>query len=863
MKSTGLKIFLNWLVCILLLSCNTNLQGQEQDSSYFWQRYVEGRNRCEASDFYNARVILEQTLSEVKENNYKDYKLEAKILTDIAWAYAGLRDNVTENIYIEAALRIFVENLTLESEEYATALHDMALTQGDRGNFEYAKELIDSSTVIFRKHLPDLYPSGKAANLLALGWLYRAWGKYDKAVAALKDAAQYVVLEGGDTYTNIGTVNHILGYTLMYNGQSTDALPLLLAGKKYREENLGITHPKYHQSHQKIAECYSYLGRYENAQLHLDTIIASLHTKAENESGHEMQLDSIKSWYTLLQTYVTKGNIYLRKYKIYNEVEDLEMNLKWFKNAIDAVQKILLYYPSKEGRFQMLKSYAFLFDNCVNQALLLYDYDQNPKYLKLAFQVSELSRGFTFLESLHKAQATANYEVPKELLEEESALIIKMQKFELGNEQDIEKSQNWIRLNLELQRIQQKIKKDFPSYFDLQSNLVVPTIEDIQNQIADSTAIVEYFEGSQKLFQFIITRDTAMVYSLSIPKDYHQTLNQLINHISNNPILNNESFKSFKVDARNVYDWIISPLDSIIRTKKSLVFIPHKMLNYLPFETLLQYDSTTSNNKFLIENHAISYDYSCASLLAKRENYSQPIYPYHGIAPGIRKENLTDESFNEVKDANKVLGGKYFLKHKANRQIFFEGLQKANILHVAAHSVLDTSDLSKFAIVLNDIKNKKNRDSVLIENIYLSKINSNLVILSGCQTADGVLKDGIGLLSLTNAFKYAGAASLTCSLWETENKVSTKIITNYIKNIQKGQFKNEALRAAKMDFLQSADPLLRHPFFWSTFVNVGNQAPISLTKKSLSTNRYTYFTILAFFIFSIGILIAATRKLKF
>ena len=848
------------LGCLSFLFLATVLFSQTKDSTYFWTQFVVGRDMCTASDFYDAKVLLEKVLSEVRDSDYKDFDLEARIMTDLAWAYSGLKDKVSENIYIESALKIYADNLSLESEEYAAILHDMALTQGGRGNYQYAIELLDSSNVIFKKYVPDFYNAGRASNLVTLGWIYREHNKYDEAIIALKEGVRLINIEGGDRYTDLGSAHHILGYTLMYNGNHAEALPNLIKGKKFRAQRYGTSHPLYNQSLQKISECYTNLEEYDKANDYLDTIIFSMQADNFENSNNEIQLDSIKSWYTLLQTYVSKGNIYLYKYRANQDIAELEMNLLWYKKAIDAIQKILLYYPSKEARFQMLKKYSFLFDYAVNQAVLLYDRFDDPKYLEKAFQISEINRGFSFLEALHQGQATENYDVPKELLEKESVLTIKMQKFEQGNEIDIENSNEWIELKLELQKVQQKIKKNYPSYYDLKSNLIVPTIKDIKSNLNNDVAIIEFFEGSNKLFVFVITTESADVLTINISQDYREVLARLISNISKNPITHNIPLKVLKNDSKKGYQWLISPIDSFIQSKQKLVFIPHKILNYLPFEVLISNDSSSVESKYLIQDYSISYDYSCASLFSQVSNTAICKYEYHGFAPGISNQNFPDESINEVKQAVKILGGKYSIKNSANRSNLRKGLKNAKIVHIAAHSILDTLDISKYAIILNDRKSKTSKDSILIEDIYLSDINSELVILSGCQTADGVWKDGEGLLSLTNAFKYAGAKSLTCSLWETENKVGNEIMTKYISNLKKGLDKDYALRSAKLQFFDSVDPLLKHPFYWSTFVNVGNQEPISNLKNNDSRINLKYIFGLIFLMIAFGILLLSKRK---
>ncbi|HYW94101.1 MAG TPA: CHAT domain-containing protein, partial [Bacteroidales bacterium] len=44
--------------------------------------------------------------------------------------------------------------------------------------------------------------------------------------------------------------------------------------------------------------------------------------------------------------------------------------------------------------------------------------------------------------------------------------------------------------------------------------------------------------------------------------------------------------------------------------------------------------------------------------------------------------------------------------------------------------------------------------------------------------------------------------------------------------LSKGQSKSEALRNSKLDFLANADQLKSNPYFWSSFVIIGNSEPV-------------------------------------
>jgi len=96
------------------------------------------------------------------------------------------------------------------------------------------------------------------------------------------------------------------------------------------------------------------------------------------------------------------------------------------------------------------------------------------------------------------------------------------------------------------------------------------------------------------------------------------------------------------------------------------------------------------------------------------------------------------------------------------------------------------------------------------------------------------------------------------SLWRATDQPTAEIMATFFKSLKDGQAKHQALRNAKLSYLQNADPLQRHPANWATFVVLGNTNPISD-----SVNLANQFTLI-FLGLLIGVIIfvALRRKKK-
>jgi CHAT domain-containing protein len=68
------------------------------------------------------------------------------------------------------------------------------------------------------------------------------------------------------------------------------------------------------------------------------------------------------------------------------------------------------------------------------------------------------------------------------------------------------------------------------------------------------------------------------------------------------------------------------------------------------------------------------------------------------------------------------------------------------------------------------------------------------------------------------AFQYAGAKSVLMSLWSVEESSSVDLVEGFFRNIKEGKNKLEALKLARDEIRKQG---YDHPFFWASFILVG------------------------------------------
>lgn len=94
--------------------------------------------------------------------------------------------------------------------------------------------------------------------------------------------------------------------------------------------------------------------------------------------------------------------------------------------------------------------------------------------------------------------------------------------------------------------------------------------------------------------------------------------------------------------------------------------------------------------------------------------------------------------------------------------------------------------------------------------------NTDLVVLSACETALGDLQGHEGVIGLQRAFKMAGMKQMIISLWQVPDAETRELMTLFYRNWLKGCSTREALRNVQLT-MKTKYP---SPYYWAAFVLV-------------------------------------------
>jgi CHAT domain-containing protein/Tfp pilus assembly protein PilF len=164
------------------------------------------------------------------------------------------------------------------------------------------------------------------------------------------------------------------------------------------------------------------------------------------------------------------------------------------------------------------------------------------------------------------------------------------------------------------------------------------------------------------------------------------------------------------------------------------------------------------------------------------------------------------------------------LDFSADRRLALSGkLGEYRILHFATHGLLNNKipALSGLVFSLVDEKGRPRNGFLRLHEIYNLRLNADLVVLSGCQTALGQEVSGEGLIGLTRGFMHAGAPRVVASLWNVNDQATANLMKLFYRRMLKdGLRPAAALRAAQIDMWRTEPNAV--PYRWGAFILQGD-----------------------------------------
>ncbi len=552
----------------------------------------------------------------------------------------------------------------------------------------------------------------------------------------------------------------------------------------------------------------------------------------------------------------TKANYLTEAYEIKKDTSYLVLAYDTFLTAVELIRKIRHEDLGKYAKNQLAEKAIAIYEGAIKSSLKLFKFTNDEKYNKKAFQLAENNKALLLLETINEQFAQGNSRLPDSLLQKEKQLridlafyqkkiLIEKQKEEKTDQSRLKKWQdNVFNFQQEHDLLISDFEENYPSYYNLKYNNKPASVQKLRERlIKDNTAMIEYFVGEEKIYLFCLTSNDLNILELEI-KDLPDQIQKLRYLVSNQP---NDGMSIVDIQelwnsAYVCYYQLLKPaIDELPSDIDELFIIPDGILAYVPFDVLLTKPFEEDNKSlpyvsdYLISKYSISYDYSATLLVKNSEressNYKSDFVAYAPAFQGkiaMLRDCDGDQlsqlkcNQNEVENIGSILNGKINSGQDASSINFINSDNQNRIIHLATHACVNEENPMLNKIFFSD-------NSLTLFDFYNTKLNTELVVLSACNTGFGKIQKGEGVMSIAKGFMAAGSPSTMLSLWSVDDCSTSDLMGYYYKNLKAGDKKNKALQNAKLKYLETAPKAQKHPFYWGAFVQFGNIEPVEFS----------------------------------
>jgi CHAT domain-containing protein/tetratricopeptide (TPR) repeat protein len=501
---------------------------------------------------------------------------------------------------------------------------------------------------------------------------------------------------------------------------------------------------------------------------------------------------------------------------------------------------------------KLISSYDIhqIFGSAIKCSFQLYQKTLNEIYLEEALNFFEKNKYMLLFQDLELARKSNELDIPFHYrFRNDSLQALKAEikhKIDNSDPQTLnELSDDAFIVDQAILELRKEIEKEYPNFYKVDYDEMTVDLEQLKDYARKSQSLlIEYYVGDSSINVLSIGPSEVKIHEIQRTKKLNNVINDYLRLISTNNQNENiqENYESYLSTSILIYNEILYPiLEKHESTDlEQIIIAPDGILAQVPFEALISNLPESdfpdySKLDYLVYSFKFSYVYSFNLFVKnlekeKDKNNNVLAFSYSSIEVMDNPEKRSNDiielpgTIREIESIKKILKGKnLFLENEAATETEFKKRStNYEILHLAVHGIGDFESSINSKLVFKNQKDSLNDGNLFLyelQNIDLN--NSNLAILSACETGIGKEFRGEGVFSIARGFASAGCPSIIMSLWKVNDMVSADIMSALYKNLKKGEKLNEALRNSKITYINQSDPLMSHPANWAAFVPLG------------------------------------------
>lgn len=486
-----------------------------------------------------------------------------------------------------------------------------------------------------------------------------------------------------------------------------------------------------------------------------------------------------------------------------------------------------------------------------------------------AFAFMEQNKAILLAESFQSQRAMALGHLPDSLVSyerrlKEEQLELDKQLIESKGSKDADVHRAAMNtLQQEMNAFKTRVKNDFPKYYQLKYERNLVEVKAIQDLLEPKAALLEYFVGEENTYLLYLRKESLELHVLPVSrKDLAVRVKKLRKVLSDYDFIESspdEAYQSFVENAHWFHENLMK--DIIDPDVERLLLVSDGELGHLPFEVFLTEPAKGASYAqlpYLLRKYQISYHYAAQLLLESRstaekkaagngellamaayynqDKVEEQEQSLRGVYYRSLRKVLVDlpAARDEVQELSERFKGLFITGVGATEQAFKAKAREYDIIHLAMHGALNPEYPSLSSLVFSENGDSLENNFLQAYEIIQMQLNAQLVVLSACETGYGKFQRGEGVLSLARSFMYAGVPSVLVSLWQVSDASTAEIMKSFYEGLEDGADKDEALRLAKLKFLENKKGLMAHPAYWAPFVQVGDYQNIDIATQGVS-----------------------------
>ncbi len=760
--------------------------------------------------------------------------------------------------YAQRASDIMQLTYGADNHRTATTYNTLGQVYLNLDNYEQAIIHFQKALGAFDKNPIDTrdIPHGKALAQSQMGILSSLQGDYQRSIEHHQQSLNLhrSILSADHYLVARDFQNLAVGYTGL--GQREKALNHYQTALEMMISSSGREHPQVARLYLDIGDFYLENQQTTKALEHYQTALQSMVPQLAMTNYPNPSLEQLSLLPITLDILNQKGWAFDTQYSTSGDPQDLKNAMKSYRLAMDLIDTLRVGFLEQGSKQSLQENHLQVYERSLAAAQKLFHLDGSTAHLATAFKVMEKSKAFLLLTSLRESTARSFANIPAALWQKEQDLKYNLAFCETKaqNEQDESKKLEWRQkaflLNKTYDSLMMRISQDHPQYHQLKYNTSVIALSALQKSMSKDQMILQYFTGEKDLHALAVTSNDQMLYSVPFDRSMMRNVEVLRRYLTEKTPFDN----AFSLASQELYKHLLAPAGDLMQNR-TLTIIPDGILNYFPFEILSPSASGTESSysdlDYLIFQHNINYAYSATLWNSMKDPpTSSRSVNYLAFAPQFNQREEQSDDFSsqlalteivrgnlsELKGTLREAGsiasffnGQFLQGELATESQFKESAPAYEILHLATHAIVDDRFPMNSRLLFTASGDSVNDGDLHVWELYNMQLKAKMAVLSACNTGFGKLQRGEGVMSLGRAFAYAGCPSVIMSLWPAQDEATADIMELFYEGIAQGLSKDQALAQAKINYLNQANDLFAHPFYWAGFVVQGDTSPL---KKS-------------------------------